>query len=141
MTKPQNVQPSELSLERKVLQELVARAPSYEDLQRLLDGKSAAERAVWSAKTYCYANELERARAVLDGRIKSTADGIEYGLTGPDWEPTAQTRYYAQSYVHAGPSPLPFCCAGSEDEAIEALRVKLSELSKQQVECDDSPSP
>lgn len=45
-------------------------------------------------------------------------DGIESGLTGEDWEPTASTRYYAQKGEL-------YAFGRTEKEAITALLKKL----------------
>ncbi|ARK07527.1 hypothetical protein LAV_00152 [Sphingobium phage Lacusarx] len=41
-------------------------------------------------------------RAAAGGELPADAEGISYGLTGPDWEPTEATRYYAQRGKHFG---------------------------------------
>ena len=48
-----------------------------------------------------------------------TVDGIEYGLTGEDWSPTDQTRYFAQKGVR-------YAFGASAEVAIATLREELA---------------
>lgn len=58
--------------------------------------------------------EVDPPEKSISAMAEQTADGIESGLTGPDWEPTAQERYFAQKGEQYAFGP-------SEAEAIAAL--------------------